>query len=166
MKNQDPIIYLSENKNGETPLHFETFCLNELMKEMKIYTEKELEKTGRSNVRVEIFKDYNSRNWVHTDRKCLKQILSILLDNAVKQTHRGAIFFDYQLPLLFSVRNNINFFVDDTGNGIHSENDLNLSIVRGLIQQLGGEMEVRPTDDAGTSVSFNIVCLPFNLQEN
>ena len=64
------------------------------------------------------------------------------------------------------VRNNIKFFVDDTGNGIHNENDLNLSIAQGLIQQLGGEMEVRPTDDVGTSVGFNIVCLPFDLQEN
>jgi signal transduction histidine kinase len=166
MKNQEHITYLSENKHGNTPLHFETFCLNELMNEMKIYTEKELEKAGKSNVHVEIFKDYNSKNWVHTDRNCLRQILSILLDNAVKHTHRGAILFDYQLPLLFPVRNNIKFFVDDTGNGIHNENDLNLSIAQGLIQQLGGEMEVRPTDDAGTSVGFNIVCMPFNLPEN
>jgi len=167
MNHQDNITYLAKTRDGGTPLHFETFCLNELMDEMKTYAEQELEKCGRSNVHVEIFKDYlKERNWVHTDRKCLRQILSILLENAVKHTDKGAILFDYQLPVLFPVRNNISFFVDDTGNGIHDENDLNLSIARGLIQQLGGEMEVRPSNDAGTSVHFNITCTPFDLPKN
>ena len=166
MKVEDNTIYLSKTRDGGTPLHFETFCLNELMDEMKTYAEQELDKYGRSNVHVEIFKDYNERNWVHTDRKSLRQILSILLDNAVKHTDRGAILFDYQLPILFPVRNYISFFVDDTGHGIHNENDENLSIAQGLIRKLGGEMEVRPTDYAGTSVIFHIICTPFELQEN
>jgi len=163
---QGNINYLTENRKGKTPLHFETFCLNELMEEMKIYAEQELKKYGRSNVQVEFFKDYNAKNWVHTNRKCLKQILSILLDNAVKNTDRGAILFDYQLPIFFPVRKNVNFFVDDTGNGIYNEDDMNVSIARGLVQQLGGALEVRPTSEAGTSVKFNIICMPFELQEN
>lgn len=164
MEQPDKFIHVSKTREGKAPLHYETFCLNELMNEMKIYAEQELEKVGRSNVHVEIFKDWNERNWVHSDRKCLKQILSILLDNAVKHTGKGALLFDYNIPS--TARDMIYFFVDDTGNGIYNENDTNISIAKGLIEQLGGELEVRPEGDAGTAVTFNIVCMPFNLQEN
>ena len=166
MEQQDKFIHVSKTKEGKAPLHYETFCLNELMAEMKTYAERELEKAGRSNVHVEIFKDYNVRNWVHTDRKCLKQILSILLDNAVKHTDRGALLFDYQIPSIAPVPDIVYFFVDDTGNGVYNENDTNISIAKGLVEQLGGELEVRPGGEAGTAVSFNIVCMPFNFQEN
>ena len=167
MEQQDNSIYLSKIREGGTPLNFETFCLNELMDEMKIYTEQELQKYGRSNVKIEIFKDYiKERNWVHTDRKCLRQILTILLDNAVKHTTIGYILFDYQLPLFSPVRNNVSFFVDDTGTGIFNETDTNMSIAKGLVELLGGELEVRPESDAGTAVSFNIVCTPFDLPKN
>jgi len=164
MEQPEKFIHVSKTKVGKPPLHYETFCLNELMAEMKTYAEKELEKVGRSNVKVEIFKDWNKRNWVHSDRKCLKQILSILLDNAVKHTDSGAFLFDYNISSLS--HDVVYFFVDDTGNGVYNENDTNMSIAKGLIEQLGGELEVRPEGEAGTAVSFNIVCMPFNLQEN
>ena len=166
MEQQDKFIHVSKTKKRKPPMHYETFCLNELMAEMKTYAEQELEKAGRSNVHVEIFKDYNVRNWVHTDRKCLKQILSILLDNAVKHTDRGALLFDYNIPSIEPVPDTIYFFVDDTGSGIYNENNINMSIAKGLIEQLGGELEVRPEGKAGTAVTFHIVCMPFNFQEN
>jgi K+-sensing histidine kinase KdpD len=163
MSNQDNIIHIVSKP--EVGQQFETFCLNELKAELKTYAEQELAKRGRSHVHVEIFKDfYDEKFWVHTDRKCLKQILVILLDNAVKHTDRGAIMFDFHI----TISNHIHFFVDDTGDGIYDENDPNLAIAQGLIRQLGGEMEVIPSTiaDAGISFNFTIAGKPFDLNEN
>jgi len=56
--------------------------------------------------------------------------------------------------------------VDDTGTSIFNENDTNISITKGFVQLLGGELDVRPEGEAGTAVSFNITCTPFDLPKN
>jgi signal transduction histidine kinase len=163
MEHQNNIVFTSKTGEGS----HETFCLNELMDEMKTYAEQELAKIGRSHVRVEIFKFYRTeRYWVHTDRKCLRQIFVILLDNAVKHTDKGAIMFDYLISNLSPAQNDIRFFVDDTGYGKDDENEVNYSIAQGLVKKMGGELRIRPEGDSGTSIKFNILCAPFDLQEN
>jgi signal transduction histidine kinase len=163
MEHQKNIIYVSKNKEES----HETFCLNELMDELKTYTEQELAQVGRSEVRVEIFKFFRQeRYWVHTDRKCLHQIFTILLDNAVKHTDRGAIMFDYHISFLSPVQNEIRFFVDDTGYGTQDERETNYAIAQGLVKKMGGKLKIRPEGEAGTSVVFNILCAPFTLPEN
>jgi len=164
MKNTDHILKVSGFKNkSEKILKMETFCLDDLMDEMYIFVKTELQKKGKANVGVEILK-YSSlqKCWVHTDRVRLKQIFQNLLDNAVIQTDRGYIFFGYHT----TATNIISFFVDDTGIGMYNDYKLGLSIAEGLVQQMGGEMEVRPADDAGVSVHFNIVCQPCEIFEN
>ena len=159
MKHQDKILYVSNPKEE----HFETFCLNEFKEEMKTYAERELKKAGKPHVHVEIFRDYHTgKFWVPTDRKCLRQTFVILLDNAVKNIDTGCILFDFQISSISPVRNNVSFFIDDTGNGIYNKNDLNYPIAQGLMQKLGGKMEGTPSDDAGITVQFNIVCTPFD----
>ena len=163
MEHQNNIVFTSKT-GGES---HETFCLNKLMDELKTYTEQELAKVGRSHVKVEIFKDYiKEKNWVHTDRKCLKQIFVILLDNAVKHADRGAILFDYQNSILSPVQNYISFFVDDTGYGAQDENETNYAIAKGLVEKMGGNMKVKPEGEAGTTVKFDIPFVPFDLQAN
>ena len=163
MEIQNHLVYTSKPTDA---IH-ETFCLNELKREMKIYAEKELEKMGRSHVKVEIFKDYYiEKYWVHTDRKLLRQIFMILLDSAVKHTDRGCILFDFHISFISPICNNVSFFIDDTGRGYYNENDSNYLIAHGLIQKLGGKMEVESSEDAGISVKFNIECMPCEVSEN
>jgi signal transduction histidine kinase len=143
--------------------HLETFCLNDLKAELKTYAGQELAKIGKPQVHVETFDDYNKEKiWVHADRNCLKQALAILLDNAVKRTGTGSVLFDFNV----SIANTVSFFVDDTGDGVCDENDPNLSVARGLVQQLGGELEVRPSSmDESISVKFNIAAKPVECGE-
>ena len=160
------ILKVSKNEQAHK-LQSETFCLNEFKEEMKIYAEQELEKAGKSHVNVEIFKDYYvEKYWIHTDRKCLRQTFTILLDNAIKHTDTGYILFDFHISIISPVRNNVRFFVDDTGNGIYDENDPNLSIAQGLIEQMGGEMKIHPAGEAGTSIKFDIMCYPCEIPAN
>ena len=133
----------------------ETFCIDDFMDELHIYVTQTLQNKGKSKVGVEIFKYTKKKKcFIHTDRTRLRQIFVNLLDNAVKFTDVGLIYFGYHT----SVGNNMNFFVDDTSDGIFNDEDLNLSIAHGLVKLMGGEMEVRPAEDSGMSVSFNITC--------
>jgi len=159
---QENILNVSKN----APQHPETFFMDDLMDDLYNYVTQELKNKGKPNVDVELCKLTSiEKCLVHTDRALLRQIFVYMLDNAVKSTNVGCIFFGYHTSIM-SVINNINFFVDDTGNGIDNEAVVNFSIAQVLIQQLGGEMEVRPSNDAGVSVNFNIVCHPCEFFEN
>ena len=85
-----------------------------------------------------------------------------LLENAVKYTNVGLIYFGYHS----SVINNMNFFVEDTGLGVCNKDDPNMLIAQGLVQLMGGEMEVETSEIAGTSIYFNIICTAIEIFEN
>jgi signal transduction histidine kinase len=136
-------------------LKMEKFCIDDLMEELYIFVKKELQNFGKQHVGV---KNFNypgiEKCWVYSDRERLRQIFCNLLDNAVKFTDKGYIFFGYHI----SASNHINFFVDDTGIGTYNDTDLVMSIAQGLVQQFGGKIDVRETKDAGMSVNFKIAC--------
>ena len=163
MKDNNPHILTVVKNEQADRLNHETFCMDELMDELYNYVKNELKIKGRTNVGIELckFSDYE-KCWVHTVRERLRQIFCNLLDNAVKQTDRGYIFYGFHT----SVSNNMNFFVDDTGTGIYNDDCFELTIAQGLVEQMGGKIEVRPTKEAGKSVNFNIVCYPCEVQEN
>jgi len=163
MNNPNPcILKVSKNKH-EKPLNLETFCMDALMEELLIYVKNELKIKEKSNIDVEIFKLTNyEKCLVHTDRVKLRQIFTNLLDIAVKFTDTGFIIFGYHT----SVSNNMNLFVEDTGIGIYSDDGYGLTIAQGLVEQLGGEMEVECVENAGMSVDFNIICQPCEIFEN
>jgi PAS domain S-box-containing protein len=106
-----------------------------------------------------------------TDYNRLKQVLINLLDNSLKFTEIGTIQFGYEI-----IENRIKFFVKDEGIGI-SEKDLNnifnrfqqasiskdminegtglgLSISKGIIELLGGEINVSSTLGKGSTFEF------------
>ncbi|MFZ4572601.1 MAG: response regulator [Bacteroidales bacterium] len=117
---------------------------------------------------------------LNADMSIYTKILSHLLDNAVKFTPEGAISFGYTRQ-----GSNFRFFVSDTGVGIQKEiqpiifeqfmqeddsnirafdgSGLGLSIVRGLVSLLGGEIEFESEKGRGTTFFFHIPCeeIPF-----
>lgn len=122
-----------------------------------------------------------------TDKTRIRQILSNLLDNAVKFTKKGNIEFGYKLikkkenegfPL-------IRFHVKDTGIGIPEpeqelifdrfhqvrEGDqsigsgLGLAIVKALVEKLGGSLSLVSKNGIGSEFSFIIPYLQPNTQE-
>jgi CheY-like chemotaxis protein/anti-sigma regulatory factor (Ser/Thr protein kinase) len=142
-----------------------------------------LQTQGKAHINLECIKDVSTGNCVvHADSARLRQILHSLLINAVKFTEQGYIHFGYRLE-----SNLLEFFVKDTGIGI-PENQLNnifqwfrqaeltnnrryggtglgLTISRGLVQLMGGNMRVESTEGVGSSFFFTITYLPVSLKD-
>lgn len=108
---------------------------------------------------------------IRTDRAKLRQLLSILLDNAVKYTMKGSIRLSYNIE-----GNDIRIHVHDTGMGIPKSeqqqifarffrgqqpqqmairgNGLGLSIAAGLVRLLNGSIEVQSETNVGTTFTL------------
>jgi len=111
-----------------------------------------------------------------TDGEILRKAVSKLLDNSVKFTKDGNVTLGFEL-----INNQIQIFVTDSGKGIerdaqelifkyftqedvsntrgHEGNGLGLSIAKGLMQLLGGEIRLESTKNVGTTV---FLTLPYN----
>jgi len=111
---------------------------------------------------------------VNTDATRLRQILSYLLDNAIKFTEKGFINFGYHK----TKTGMLEFVVHDSGIGISESQEkviferfhqvetdttrqyggmgLGLTISRGIVQLLGGDMWLKSTEGEGSSFYFTI----------
>ena len=101
---------------------------------------------------------------IHTERNRLSQVLANFINNACKYTFEGMITIGYEIR-----KNNIYFFVSDTGKGIAEENisrvferfakldsftqgtGLGLSICELIIKHLGGEIGVESSVGKGST---------------
>ena len=114
-----------------------------------------------------------------SDKEMLQKVIHHLMNNAIKFTHQGSISCGYRC-----LGDTIEFFVKDTGVGIakdalerifeafgqeetgtsrsHEGSGLGLSISRGIIRKLGGEISIQTEKGKGTEV---ICSLPFRGRE-
>ena len=131
------------------------------------------------NITLSIHKGLNNiESNIKTDKNRLTQILSNLLENAIKFTEKGTIEFGYTIK-----DKNLKFYVKDTGYGITKKNQqliferffqaeqkhtfaagtgLGLSIVKELLKLLDGEIWVVSEIGKGATFYFTI---PLIFQE-
>lgn len=115
---------------------------------------------------------------VKTDREKLYAILTNLIKNSIKYTHKGSINFGYEKKGEF-----LEFYVKDTGIGIPKERQkavfdrfvqadiadvkvyegsgLGLSISKAYVEMLGGEIWVDSVEGKGSQFYFTI---PYNIE--
>ncbi len=168
------IIDISKLDAGEFKVHKTPVNIDNLLREM--YSFFHSYKTEKQQYHIKLIlktPDKKKNTVICTDETRLKQVLSNLLSNALKFTENGYVEFGYTTD-----KNNVNFYVKDTGIGISKDkvNDiferfnqaavnteklyggtgLGLSISKSCIQLLGGSIWVESKIGKGSTFSFSI----------
>lgn len=146
-----------------------------LIKDLRLLYSESLKRNGKENVRlVEFVLEEEKELILRTDAKRLKQILSNLINNAVKFTDEGIIEFGYKV----NEDKLVYFFVKDSGIGIpyklqrkifdrfvqveesitknKTGTGLGLAISKNLVNLLGGKIWVSSKPGLGSNFIFYI----------
>ena len=172
----DNILLISNIRSENITIRKSKFNLNKLLDDLFISLKENELIEEKNQISLFIKKDLSDENsFIETDRFKLNQILTYLLSNAIKFTHRGSIKFGY----FIKKRNqNIEFFVEDTGIGLSKEDKifiyepfrqidysdtrkygglgLGLPISKALIKKLGGEIGFISKEKKGSRFYFTI----------
>lgn len=155
---------LSLIESGGLKLHIEAVRLRQLMDELNMTFQSQLA-ANQIELKINVPESFT----VHADPQRLVQVLTNLVDNAIKFNRpNGTVFIDATAKGSFSV-----ITVRDTGSGIKPQDlpriferlyradksrtpgvggsGLGLAIVKHLVQAHGGEVEVESTPNSGST---------------
>ncbi|WP_372755171.1 sensor histidine kinase [Labilibaculum sp.] len=173
------IMELSQLESGSLEFHESELSVHDLfLKLYSKYTQKINE--TQKNLILNFTEDFEEIK-IFTDLEKLSKVLSYLLDNAVKFTENGEIDFGCAIQ----DRNNILFYVKDTGPGINKEEQekifqkftqvdnsytriysgagLGLSLSKEIVNLLGGKLYIDSQAKQGCIFYFTI---PFKFSES
>jgi len=125
------------------------------------------DEAAAKNIRVEI-RAYADLSFVHADKRALRSILDNLLANAIRYTpEEGEILLAAE-----EIKDTVQFIVRDTGRGIEADrlttifdrfnafsesgSGLGLSLVRRLVESLGGQVAVESRLGHGSTFRFTL----------
>ncbi len=172
----DSMIDVSLLEIGELKVKKERCNLDMLMQQIYHYFNIDKHKMGKDHLAL-LLNKYRSEGdfLIYTDPYRLSQVLSNLLHNALKFTNKGIIEFGY------AVRDDgkLEFFVKDSGKGILAEKarsvfnkfekldddekgrpesglGLGLTLAKGIINLLGGEIWIESNIFKGSTFNFTI----------
>ncbi len=168
------IVNISKIETGQIELNLQETNVNGLLQHLHTFFSPEAERKGLSLTFKPGLSDELCK--IETDDLKLTQVLSNLINNALKFTKSGTIDFGYQQKGQV-----LEFYVQDTGIGIAPENQdiiferfrqvdmadarkyegagLGLSISKAFVEKLGGTIWVKSELDKGSTFFFNI---PYN----
>lgn len=173
----DDIIDIAKIESGQLSININQCNISELLRNLEITYEnkKKLYHKDHIQIRAEIPNSYKSLI-IYSDQFRLEQVISNLIENALKFTDEGTIEFGFKVN-----KNMLNFFVKDTGIGISIEQQevifqrfskiednkkklyrgagLGLAISKNLISLMNGEISVKSELNKGSIFEFT---LPYN----
>jgi len=175
------ILEINKIESNKAQIENIPFNLKELLENIK-NSLKELAKDNSNSFKFEI--DSNIPDYLIGDPTKLSQILLNLINNALKFTHQGSVIVIAKLSSLEDKKAKLFFEVTDTGIGIPEDKlesifdsfsqgsiginrkyggtGLGLTIVKKLVETLGGNIKLESIVDKGSSFTFQ---LPFNVSE-
>lgn len=170
----DDIIDFAKIESNQIVLKKKKFNLNKLIYDLSLLFNNQLEALQKANITLipEVQLSDSSSEFT-SDEQRINQIMSNLIDNAIKYTEEGSIRFGYEVQ-----KSKVVFYVKDSGIGIPEEKQeviferfrqadegntrkfggtgLGLSISQGLIRLLDGEIWFESKTDIGTTFYFSI----------
>ncbi len=169
------LMDISKIDAGEAKLVESDTVVNQLLLALQAFFKPEADKKGLQLTLTNGLPDAESI--VKTDSLKLNQILTNLIQNALKFTSKGSIDIGYSRK-----ENMLEFYVIDSGRGIagsqqekiferfnqadcsltrnHEGSGLGLSIAKAFVEMLGGTIHVESVEGVGSTFSFT---LPYNL---
>ncbi len=177
----DDIVDFANIESGRAKIEIKEFNPHPMMEFLHDHFANELLKRGKDRLALEYANENTEADiLISTDQSRLKQILSILLDNALKFTNKGHIEFGFTHPK----HNEIQFYVRDTGIGILEENygliferfrqvdesttkeyggaGIGLTVAKNLVKLLKGSITLESTLNRGSTF---FVTIPFKPNE-
>ncbi len=168
------IIDISKLDAGEFRILKVPVNINDLLKEQYTFFQSFKTEKHKHHIKLELTVPESKKDTIiYTDETRIKQILSNLINNAIKFTENGKVEFGYTID-----KNKIIFFVKDSGIGIPKDKlseiferfsqaaanteklyggtGLGLSISKACTQLLGGEIWVESELNKGSEFYFSI----------
>jgi PAS domain S-box-containing protein len=169
------IIDISKIESGIIELQYSDVNINEMLDELYNFHN---ESCKNKDIKLKVSKQL-SVDKIHcsTDAVKLEQILSILIDNAIKFTNSGTITISSYFK-----GSMLEFAIKDTGIGIEEKDieiifdrfrqaderstrvyggtGLGLAIAKAYVNELGGKIWLKSAKSKGTTVYFNIPYIP------
>ena len=172
------ILDFSKIEAGKLGLENTSFSMDQVIHDVVNVI---LYKVDEQGLGLKLTKDPLLPSWFYGDPKRIEQILLNLLSNAVKFTESGEVSLDIRLLAKENEKYHISFAISDTGIGMTEEqvgklfvpfeqgdssisrryggSGLGLSIVKSLVDMMGGEIKVYSTPGEGTTFIINLVLL-------
>lgn len=168
------IIDFSKIESGELKISKTVFNLNQLFEELHQTFKKIKTGKGKDHINLQFSKGLSDeQSSIYTDPYRLKQIITNLIENALKFTEKGSVIVSYQLnedELIFSVKDTgigiskdkqdviFNRFrqADDSHARKYGGTGLGLSISKKLTKLLNGKLWLESTVNVGSSFFISI----------
>jgi PAS domain S-box-containing protein len=171
----DDIIDFAKIESGQVNIQHDDFSLNTLLNQVQSTFLASRLRKDRTSVKIITKKPFpDDKSYIRSDPIRLRQILTNLVGNALKFTHKGYIEFGYNLEN----KNILRFYVKDTGIGIPADklqsiferfvqadsspsrkyggSGLGLAISKGFVELLGGKMWAESVMGEGSTFYFTI----------
>lgn len=169
------VLDISKIEAGKFELHYRNFDLNIMLDEIR---KENNPKAAKKNLKLFIDDFDYVNSFIFADQIRLKQVLSNLIDNAIKFTDRGKVHLWNRFELLDENSVSIEFHVKDTGIGINEVykdiifesftqadgsftrqrggTGLGLAICKNIVEKMGGDLECESKLNVGTDFFFSI----------
>ncbi len=167
----DDIIDIAKIEAGQTKIRYADCLIDEVMQELYTFFSEEIKNEEK---KIDLRLKSRRGRVIVTDRPRLMQILSNLLDNAIKFTDEGVVEFGCRS----SEDEFVEFYVSDTGIGIpeemhdlifdrfrqldnstsrkHGGTGLGLAISKNLVELMGGKIWLESSAGKGTTFFFRL----------
>ncbi len=171
----EDLIDISKIDSGQLQIRNSGVCLHDIMQEVHDSFSSDIRRRGQLNIKLYLKEGISDKNtMILTDGARLKQVLANLVGNGVKFTDRGFVEFGYELNEEVVLQ----FYVKDTGIGLpvgkedriferfykfsegrqtlYGGTGIGLSLVRDLLDLMGGKIWVETEPNIGTTFFFTV----------